>query len=95
MDKAPLERLDSFPYRHRVAEVMRSPVAITDPGMTLEAAARRMVDENVSSLITLDDSGHATGIITERDILPAPTGSRPSSPARSMMSAKTPLFTRR
>jgi signal-transduction protein with cAMP-binding, CBS, and nucleotidyltransferase domain len=71
MDKTPLERLDSFPYRHRVAEVMRSPVATTDAGMTLEAAARRMVEEKVSSLISLDESGCATGIITERDILRA------------------------
>ena len=71
MDKAPLERLDSFPYRHRVAEVMRAPLAIADPGMTLEAASRRMVDERVSSLITLDEAGRATGIITERDILRA------------------------
>lgn len=71
MDKAPLERLDSFPYRHRVAEVMRAPLAIADSGMTLEAASRRMVEERVSSLITLDEAGRATGIITERDILRA------------------------
>lgn len=71
MDKAPLERLDSFPYRHRVAEVMHAPLALADPGMTLEAASRRMVDEKVSSLITLDAAGRATGIITERDILRA------------------------
>jgi signal-transduction protein with cAMP-binding, CBS, and nucleotidyltransferase domain len=71
MDKAPLERLDSFPYRHRVAEVMRSPVSIADPGMTLEAASRRMVEEKVSSLVTLDEAGRPTGILTERDILRA------------------------
>jgi signal-transduction protein with cAMP-binding, CBS, and nucleotidyltransferase domain len=71
MDKAPLERLDSFPYRHRVAEVMRAPLSIADPGMTLEAASRRMVEEKVSSLITLDEAGRATGIVTERDILRA------------------------
>ncbi|MCK5495096.1 MAG: CBS domain-containing protein, partial [Hyphomicrobiaceae bacterium] len=71
MDKAPLERLDSFPYRHRVAEVMRTPVSVADPGMTLEAASRRMVEEKVSSLVTLDEAGRATGIITERDIVRA------------------------
>ena len=71
MDKAPLERLDSFPYRHRVAEVMRAPLHIAEPGMTLEAASRRMVEEKVSSLVMLDEAGRATGIITERDILRA------------------------
>lgn len=71
MDKAPLERLDSFPYRHRVAEVMRGPLSVADPGMTLQEASRRMVEEKVSSLVRLDEAGRATGIITERDILRA------------------------
>lgn len=71
MDKAPLERLDSFPYRHRVAEVMRKPLSLAEPGMTLEAASRRMVEQKVSSLVMLDEAGRATGIITERDILRA------------------------
>ena len=71
MDKAPLERLDSFPYRHRVAEVMGTPLSIAEPGMTLEAASRRMVEEKVSSLVTLDEAGRPTGIVTERDILRA------------------------
>lgn len=71
MDKAPLERLDSFPYRHRVAEVMHRPLAVADPGMTLEAAARRMIEQQVSSLVMLDEQGRATGIVTERDILRA------------------------
>ena len=31
MDRAPLERLDSFPYRHRVREVMSSPLVLADP----------------------------------------------------------------
>jgi len=71
MDKTPLERLDSFPYRHRVAEVMRQPLAVAEAGMTLEAAARKMVEQQVSSLVVLDGQGRATGIITERDILRA------------------------
>ena len=71
MDKTPLERLDSFPYRHRVAEVMGTPLSIAEPGMTLEAASRRMVEEKVSSLVTLDEAGRPTGIVTERDILRA------------------------
>ena len=84
MDKAPLERLDSFPYRHRVAEVMQSPLAIAEPGMTLEAAARRMVDAKVSSLVMLDASGRAAGIVTERDILRALAERGPGAAACSV-----------
>lgn len=71
MDSAPLERLDSFPYRHRVREVMSAPVVTATPGMTLEDAARRMAAEKVSSVITLDAAGRAAGILTERDLLHA------------------------
>jgi CBS domain-containing protein len=71
MDRAPLERLDSFPYRHRVREVMAAPLILADPDMTLEAASRLMVEKKVSALVALDDAGRAAGIITERDVLRA------------------------
>ncbi len=67
----PLERLDAFPYRHRVRDVMVTPLAVAEPGMTLEAAAKLMAESRVSSLVTLDGKGRAAGILTERDILRA------------------------
>ena len=71
MDRTALERLDSFPYRHRVREVMTSPLIAADPDSTLEAASRIMVENKVSALVTLGGGGRAAGIITERDVLRA------------------------
>ena len=71
MPSVPLARLDSFPYRHRVREVMSAPLIVAEPEMTLEAASRLMVDKKVSALVALDGAGRAAGIITERDVLRA------------------------
>jgi CBS domain-containing protein len=71
MDRAPLERLDSFPYRHRVREVMSAPLVLADPDMTLEAASRLMVEKKVSALVALDGAERPAGIVTERDVLRA------------------------
>lgn len=64
-----LARLDSFPYRHRVAELMTAPV-ISLPGQaTVADAARMMSGRGISSIVVLDDAGRLQGILTERDIL--------------------------
>lgn len=69
MDTSALSRLDSFPYRHRVGELMAAPVAVIDAGRPIAEAARTMADRRVSSLLVVDDSGRLHGILTERDIL--------------------------
>jgi CBS domain-containing protein len=68
---APLARLDSFPYRHRVADVMNRPLVSASADMPLQAAARRMRQSGVSSLVAIDDAGRPTGLLTERDVLSA------------------------
>lgn len=70
IDIAGLERIDSFPYRHRVAEVMRAPAITAPAGMTLAEGARRMNEAGISSLIVAAD-GRPAGIVTERDLLRA------------------------
>ncbi|MBI2235514.1 MAG: CBS domain-containing protein [Magnetospirillum sp.] len=70
-DVSSLERIDSFAYRHRVSEVMGSPLATSRPGNTVAEAARRMSSEGISSLVLVEESGHPVGIVTERDILKA------------------------
>jgi signal-transduction protein with cAMP-binding, CBS, and nucleotidyltransferase domain len=70
IDLAGLERIDSFPYRHRVADVMRSPAATAPPGMTLAEGARHMNEAGTSSLIVTAE-GRPVGIVTERDLLRA------------------------
>lgn len=66
-----LTGLDSFPYRHRVREVMRTPVSTVRPDTTLADAVARMLDQDVSALIAVDPAGRADGIITEKDVLRA------------------------
>ncbi|MBL8672625.1 MAG: CBS domain-containing protein [Alphaproteobacteria bacterium] len=63
-----IERIDSFPYRHRVRELMTSPVVSALPSATLGEAAQQMDAANVSSLLVMDGDRIA-GIVTERDVL--------------------------
>jgi signal-transduction protein with cAMP-binding, CBS, and nucleotidyltransferase domain len=70
-DVKSLERIDSFPYRHRIADVMSHPVVTAPPTATIGAASQIMITERVGSLIVVDGEGRAAGIATERDILRA------------------------
>ncbi len=68
-------RIDAFPYRHRVRDVMSAPVATVAADVPLGQALKRMADEKISSvLVSANDSGATlraadTGIVTERDVL--------------------------
>lgn len=70
-DMSSLERIDSFAYRHRVAEVMGTPLATARPGTTIAEASNLMSAKGVSSLVVADERGRPVGIITERDVLRA------------------------
>ncbi|MGQ9368406.1 DUF294 nucleotidyltransferase-like domain-containing protein [Azospirillum sp. ST 5-10] len=72
MDPALLSRLDTWPYRHRLAEVMTAPVATAPPGLSLGEAAERMERRGISSLLVEGDGpAGVAGIVTERDVLRA------------------------
>ncbi|MBX9992885.1 DUF294 nucleotidyltransferase-like domain-containing protein [Phreatobacter oligotrophus] len=69
-----LERLDAFPFRHRVGDLMGHPPAVVDPATPLAEAARRMIERRVSSLfVSAEAEPHVAeaGIVTERDVLRA------------------------
>lgn len=68
-----LRGLDSFPYRHRIRDVMRAPAGLIRPECDLARAAAVMLEQNLSALFTVDPDGRASGIITEKDILRALT----------------------
>ncbi len=89
MDTAALERLDSFPYRHRASELMTSPVAAVDAARPLAEAAGLMVERGTSSVVVLAADGRLAGIVTERDILRAVTAGSGglAVPVSSAMSA--------
>jgi CBS domain-containing protein len=68
-------RIDSFPYIHRVREVMSAPASFIAPEEKVGAALDRMSRERVSSLFVFSSAPSApprpevAGIITERDVL--------------------------
>jgi DNA polymerase-3 subunit epsilon/CBS domain-containing protein len=65
-----LQRIDSFPYRHRLRDLMNSPPLMIDAGISLRDALAQLIDAEVSSLyVNPLTAGGPTGIITERDLL--------------------------
>jgi CBS domain-containing protein len=79
MNGDPRERIDVFPYRHRLEAVMRSPVVSAEPGLSLGDAATRMLQATVSSLLLLDAAGKPAGIFTEHDLLEAIAAKGPAA----------------
>jgi len=75
-EKPPL-RVDSYAYRHRIADVMSAPPVCAPAEMPLREAARLLVDKGVSSLV-VEDEGR-TGIVTERDVLRGVAAETPES----------------
>ncbi len=71
VDASPvLARIDSFPYRHRVRDVMSAPPVFASPETTVREAMRRIIEKRISSVFVRLASG-AAGIVTERDLLRA------------------------
>jgi DNA polymerase-3 subunit epsilon/CBS domain-containing protein len=68
-------RIDSYPYRHRVRDVMSAPARFVSADASLAEALGRMAGERVSSLFVRFDAGAQlplpadTGIVTERDVM--------------------------
>jgi CBS domain-containing protein len=50
------------------SEIMKSEIECLSPGDTADLAARKMRDHNVGFLPVLDESLHAVGTLTDRDI---------------------------
>ncbi len=73
-DATLLARIDSYPYRHRVAELMHSPPSSVAGETPLRRALGLMIENKISSLFiepeTPDTDGE-WGILTERDVLRA------------------------
>ena len=64
-----LSRIDSYPYRHRVRDIMTSPPRFVEAGRSLDGAAAVMAEARISSVFVKDARG--VGILTERDVLRA------------------------
>jgi DNA polymerase-3 subunit epsilon/CBS domain-containing protein len=66
----PLVRLDSYPYRHRIREVMSSPPVYLPADACIRDAVGTLLKKKVSSVYIRDRDGQL-GIVTERDVLRA------------------------
>ena len=63
-------RIDSYPYRHRVRDVMHPQPHIVDPGSKVSAALSTMMASRISSVfVNAREGNRGYGIVTERDIL--------------------------
>ncbi|MBF0268213.1 MAG: CBS domain-containing protein [Alphaproteobacteria bacterium] len=71
IDTAPLSKLDSFPYRHRVAEVMNRPLLTGPASLSLGEACQRIAKARVSALVVVDGEDRPIGVMTERDLVNA------------------------
>lgn len=72
-----LARIDSYPYRHRISDVMSAPPIVVAPGTPMRDALAVLVARKVSSIF-VGDAGdlfaERSGILTERDVLRAVAG---------------------
>lgn len=59
---------ESTPKPVEVGEIMTEKLESINMLNTAQEAAVKMADRNVGSLVVLDDSGKALGIVTERDL---------------------------
>jgi CBS domain-containing protein len=69
-----LARIDAYPYRHRIREVMRTPPILVSSSTDMRAALKDMVERQVSSLFVAEDKrvqAANCGIVTERDFMRA------------------------
>jgi DNA polymerase-3 subunit epsilon/CBS domain-containing protein len=75
-----LARLDSYPYRHRIRDIMKKQPIYVAPGTTLSEAMALLMEKRVSSLLVAPvgkkpEDGpfrpEESGILTERDVLRA------------------------
>lgn len=69
MDLDPLARLDSFPYRHQLNEVMTRPVVTAAADLSVHHACRLLREHGISSLLVLDVEGQIAGLVTDREII--------------------------
>lgn len=88
-----LERIDSYPYRHRVRDIMNVPPVFVTEDTGLKEAVALLIEREVSSVFVRCADG-GTGIVTERDVLRAIARHGMSTLARTAGSfMSTPLQT--
>jgi len=89
MDSGALSRIDSFPYRHSISEIMSQPVLSGEAHLTLLQACEAMYERGASSIVVVDRQGRTIGIVTEHDLLRVIARSRESSQTQTLALTQT------
>ena len=63
-----LAQMDTFAYRHTLADVMSSPAIFIDRGATLLDATEKMTEASISALL-IGSEVNIVGVVTERDVV--------------------------
>jgi DNA polymerase-3 subunit epsilon/CBS domain-containing protein len=84
-----LARIDSYPYRHRLRDLMTAPAQFVAPATTLGDALKVLMEKKISSVfVAPTDTARGlhraaeTGILTERDVLRAAAADGPAAFAK-------------
>ncbi len=65
-----LARIDSYPYRHRLRDLMHSPAIFVDAQDKLRSVLNTLMEHEISAVFVKPDTDHdEPGIVTERDLL--------------------------
>ncbi|MEE8365397.1 MAG: DUF294 nucleotidyltransferase-like domain-containing protein [Gammaproteobacteria bacterium] len=65
-----LARIDSYPYRHRLRDLMHSPAIFVDAREKLRDVLNTLIEHEISAVFVKPDADHGEpGIVTERDLL--------------------------
>lgn len=98
-EESTFARIDAYPYRHRIADVMSAPPKTVAADLPLGDALAQMARDKISSLLVKTAGAAAmrpyhTGIITERDVLRALSEQGADALARPVVEfASKPLIT--
>jgi CBS domain-containing protein len=66
---ATLDRLDAYPFRHRVSDVMSSPPQVLPGEATVADGVALMTEQRLSSVFVSGGGRLIDGIVTERDVM--------------------------
>ena len=64
-----LTRMEAYPFRKRLSEIMAAPVETCSPNDTARQVARRLAEKKIGSVIVVDEKNKPSGIITEGDLV--------------------------
>jgi len=64
-----IERIDPYPYRHRIGEMMLKPPVIMPPEATISEAATKMQKDKIDCVFIGASDQDVIGIVSERDLV--------------------------